>query len=114
MLEHIRVLEIGARLDDPVAVDQLIAAIPDSGKLREVLDTGEAGQFAVYNDEKRELLCVACDGLSVLCFNVTDLDQEQAIAIANECQVIGEVWNHRKFIAALERAVGPLEHMRMQ
>jgi hypothetical protein len=59
MPEQTRVLEIGARLDDPVAVDQLIAAIPGNRKLRQVLDTGKVGQFAVYNDEKREVLCVA-------------------------------------------------------
>jgi hypothetical protein len=100
------ILIAGARLDDSTAMDALIAPIPNSEQLRQILSTGSRqGLYHVYDAETRTARYIASDGRGVLRFTVTDLTPEQAATIAAECRDI-TVWNGPAFQTAVERALG--------
>ena len=71
-----------AQLEDPAALREFLAAIPDGDRLAEVL--GKAGPVAsrAYEDETWTARFVASDGHRVRCFAVSDITIDQAEMIA--------------------------------
>lgn len=99
------ILAAGARLDDPTAMDALIAPIPNGEQLRQILLTRTPTRRRAYHKETRTARWVVSDGEQVVCFTVTDLTFEQAVAIGVECYAI-TVWDVPEFHAAASRALG--------
>ena len=103
------ILAAGARLDDPTAMDALIAPLPNGEqlrqKLRQSLLTRTPMRTKAYHEETRTARYVVSDGEHVVCFTVTDVTLEQATAIAAECSAM-TVWDLPEFHAAAARALG--------
>jgi len=95
-----------ARIDDAAAMKTLIGAIPGGDSLWNILQGGETGRTQTsYCTAMRTAYYVVTDNKIVVCFTVTDLSLEQAVALADACDDIAE-WSTTAFVAAAKRAIG--------
>ena len=74
-----------APLDDPAAMAQFLAPIPNSDQLAKVLEKRESVSSRAYDDETWTARFVASDGFLVKCFTVADITIDQSEIIASVC-----------------------------
>jgi hypothetical protein len=94
-----------ARLDDGSAMAQFLSPIPDSDQLAKLLAKGEPLSTRAYDDETQTARFVESDGITVMCFTVTDVTIDQAEMIEIECEGMGAI-DETTFHEAVARALG--------
>jgi hypothetical protein len=72
-----------AKLLDAPAVERLVAASPDAAQLRPMLKPGFSGAIDGYHGATRTARYIRADGQMVVCFILTDVSQQEAIAIGD-------------------------------
>jgi hypothetical protein len=89
-----------AKLLDAVAVERLVAASPDASRLRPLLKPGFAGAVDGYHAATRTARYIRADGHMVACFVLTDVSQQEAMAVGDALENA-----HNLGYAAFEAAV---------
>jgi hypothetical protein len=100
----IEVLMGTARLDDAEGVERFIKSMPNGDTLRGKLAPGERGRFEQYDNTTKSARFLTVDGVSFVCFVVTDITPLQAQLISGRCEDLVE-WSVEQFHRLLERAL---------
>lgn len=95
-----------ARLDDPTAMAEFLAPIPNGERLAEVLAIRKPIASRAYDDDSWTARFVESDGTLVTCFTVTEITIDQAEMIAATCLDDHDV-ELPHFRHAVELALGP-------
>ena len=95
-----------ARLENPSAMAEFLAPIPNGDQLGKILEGGTPIASRAYDDETWTARFVDSDGQVATCFTVTDLTIDQAEMIAAVCLDI-HGWDEAAFRFAVEQALGP-------
>jgi hypothetical protein len=100
----IEVLMGTARLDDAEGIERFIASTPNGESLRAKLRPGERDRIEHYDKAARTARYLMIDGVSFVCFVVTDISLEDARKIARQTDLMVE-WSIPNFHGAVERAL---------
>lgn len=100
-----RILSALARLNDTVAMSELLAPMRDQAALKRKLRPGFCGHQYTYDLNTRIARYLLTNGEIVACYSVTEVSLEEAKTIAIACEELGE-WSMRTFQAAVVRALG--------
>ena len=100
-----KICDAVARLDDPTALNALLAPLRGGATLRKRLRPGFRGHKYFYDRETRIARYLLTNGDVVVCYSVTEVSLGEAKAIGARCEGIDE-WCMTAFQAAVERALG--------
>jgi hypothetical protein len=92
-------------LDDTAAAGSLLFPVQDTGNLAKMISGRQPGFTCVYEEESRVGRFIACDGATMLGFNVVGVTRQEVASIAEECKRIA-VWDINEFRKAADRALG--------
>lgn len=92
-------------LDDTTAARSLQFPVHDTANLAKMVSGRQPGFSYVYEEESRVGRFIACDGATMLGFNVVGVTREEVASIANECKRIA-LWDISEFRKAADRALG--------
>ena len=92
-------------LDDTAAAGSLLFPVQDTASLAKMVSGRQPGFSYVYEEESRIGRFVACDGSTMLGFNVVGVTRQEVASIANECKRIA-LWDINEFRKAADRALG--------
>jgi hypothetical protein len=101
-----RIFTAMARLSDSAAMAELLAPISKSDGLRKMLGPGKTVAAKRYESEAHLCRFVFSDGVTVLCFTVTEITLDEAAAIAAACDEMGVSWSTKAFKSAVEDTLG--------
>jgi hypothetical protein len=100
-----KICDAMARLDDPTALNALLAPIRDGATLKKKLRPGFRGHKYFYDRQTQTARYLLTNGDIVACYSVTEVSLGEAKAIAVRCEGIDQ-WCMTAFQAAVERALG--------
>jgi hypothetical protein len=92
-------------LDDTAAARSLLFPVQDTANLAKMVSGRQPGFFHRYEEESRVGRFIACDGATMLGFNVVGVTRQEAASIAEECKRIA-LWDINEFRKAADRALG--------
>jgi hypothetical protein len=92
-------------VDDTAAARSLLFPVQDTASLAKMVSGRQPGFSYVYEEESRIGRFVACDGATMLGFNVVGVTRQEVASIANECKRIA-LWDINEFRKAADRALG--------
>jgi len=99
-----RILSALARLNDTVAMSELLAPMRDQAALKRKLRPGFCGHQYTYDLNTRTARYLLTNGEIVACYSVTEVSLEEAKMIALACENLGE-WSMTTFQSAVVRAL---------
>jgi hypothetical protein len=99
-----RILSALARLNDAVAMSELLAPMRDKAALKRKLRPGLCGHQYIYDLNTRIARCVLTNGEIVACYSVTEVSLEEAKTIAIACESLDE-WSMTTFQSAVLHAL---------
>jgi hypothetical protein len=89
---------------DDTAARSLLFPVQDTANLAKMVGGRQPGFSYVYEEESRIGRFIACDGATMLGFNVVGVTRQEAASIANECKRIA-LWDINEFRKATDRAL---------
>jgi hypothetical protein len=100
-----KIFDASARLDDPTALNALLAPLRGGDMLKKRLRPGYRGHKYFYDEHTHTARYLLTNGDVVACYGVVEVSLGEAKAIAARCECISE-WCMTAFRAAVERALG--------
>jgi hypothetical protein len=92
-------------LDDTAAARSLLFPVQNTANLAKMVSGRQPGFSYVYEEDSRIGRFIACDGATMLGFNVVGVTRQEVASIANECKRIA-LWDINEFRKAADRALG--------
>jgi len=92
-------------VDDTAAARSLLFPVQDTANLAKMVSGRQPGFSYVYEEESRIGRFIACDGATMLGFNVVGVTRQEVASIADECKRIA-LWDINEFRKAADRALG--------
>jgi hypothetical protein len=92
-------------LDDTAAARSLQFPVQDTVNLAKMVSGRQPGFSYAYEEESRIGRFIACDGATMLGFNIVGVTRQEVASIANECKRIA-LWDINEFRKAADRALG--------
>jgi hypothetical protein len=105
MRETLKIYLSKWHLDDTAAARSLQFPVQDTANLAKMVSGRQPGFSYVYEEESRMGRFIACDGSTMLGFNVVGVTRQEVASIADECKRIA-LWDINEFRKAADRALG--------
>lgn len=101
----VQIFLANARLDDPAAMEQLLAPLADGGALASSLENGVARCTYAYDRRANIARYIVSDGELASCFSLTGISAAEGAAISKACEDKSD-WSLQSFRATVSRVLG--------